>query len=603
MQLKARVRWKNFLLQLPVSMVSSNALCDFRSTSMIEPKYFTLDKLFRDRVFRIPHYQRFYSWGSKQLRELFEDLHALNRKRNSTHHFMATIVCYSTGETKSVKTEQYNLYEVVDGQQRITTLALLFKALEQRLDDEDTKKNLSRVLVKDDNNLLLLQANNTNQHHFNQYLRDGKIPEPKDLRHSSDACLANAIKLIQAFLADWEASEGELLSLTALLKNRIGFVVYDTEDRWAVYSIFESLNSRGLAVDWLDKAKSVIMGIAFEKSQTSTAADALIDELHNLWARIYDFIASVPKDSDDILRIAATLFSTETASKVLSAEDAIEQLRDYCSTAEKTVETSNWLHIVAGKMVELRGNPTVLPIAKIFQARVLAISLMLTDALSDSERKIALEQLERVTFRIYGLSDRDSRYKTTECIKLAMGIRHKNDGSHNFETIMDKLRKLGKDHPIETSVAEYFKQDNYEGHEEECRYILWKYEEYLAEKEKAKINQEIRLKIWSARSASQTIEHILPQAHEKTLGWRTFEPVKAKKNVDKLANLILLPPGLNSEAGRKMFSEKVQVYKRAEGLRSVKDIIKLNVWDSKAFEARQKKLKDFVSEKFSDIVS
>ncbi len=45
---------------------------------MIQPRYETLQSLFSNRVFRIPHYQRFYSWRTKQREDLFNDLRKLN---------------------------------------------------------------------------------------------------------------------------------------------------------------------------------------------------------------------------------------------------------------------------------------------------------------------------------------------------------------------------------------------------------------------------------------------------------------------------------------------------------------------------------------------
>jgi uncharacterized protein with ParB-like and HNH nuclease domain len=60
---------------------------------MIEPKYVTLQELFSNRVFRIPHYQRFYSWRNKQREDLFSDLLKLVPGKSDDHHFMATIVC------------------------------------------------------------------------------------------------------------------------------------------------------------------------------------------------------------------------------------------------------------------------------------------------------------------------------------------------------------------------------------------------------------------------------------------------------------------------------------------------------------------------------
>ncbi len=66
---------------------------------MIEPRYGVLQTLFADRVFRIPHYQRFYSWQTRQREDLFNDLRKLAEGGQDQHHFMATIVCHRTAET------------------------------------------------------------------------------------------------------------------------------------------------------------------------------------------------------------------------------------------------------------------------------------------------------------------------------------------------------------------------------------------------------------------------------------------------------------------------------------------------------------------------
>jgi len=94
---------------------------------MIQPTYGVLQTLFADRVFRIPHYQRFYSWRNRQRQDLFSDLRKLATQAEDQHHFMATLVCYRTPETKSVGANQYRVYDIVDGQQRLTTLIILLK--------------------------------------------------------------------------------------------------------------------------------------------------------------------------------------------------------------------------------------------------------------------------------------------------------------------------------------------------------------------------------------------------------------------------------------------------------------------------------------------
>jgi uncharacterized protein with ParB-like and HNH nuclease domain len=118
---------------------------------MIEPRYGVLQTLFADRVFRIPHYQRFYSWRTRQREDLFSDLIKLADQGEEQHHFMATLVCYRTPETKAVGATQYRVYDIVDGQQRLTTLIILLKCIELAMPaDQEDRKDLAKILVKRD---------------------------------------------------------------------------------------------------------------------------------------------------------------------------------------------------------------------------------------------------------------------------------------------------------------------------------------------------------------------------------------------------------------------------------------------------------------------
>ena len=60
----------------------------------IKPDYFALDTLLQKRLFRIPDFQRVYSWETKQREDLFEDIRKLTNYERDRHHFMSTIVLY-----------------------------------------------------------------------------------------------------------------------------------------------------------------------------------------------------------------------------------------------------------------------------------------------------------------------------------------------------------------------------------------------------------------------------------------------------------------------------------------------------------------------------
>ena len=196
---------------------------------------------------------------------------------------MATIVCLRTKEVKAVGAAEYALYDIVDGQQRLTTLILILKCIELALGHEhQASVDLKRILVKGDDNLILLQTNNTNEHIFSAFLRQGREPTKSDLRTDADKNLAAAIRDCKRFVEQWIEENADGLTLLRLIQNRLGFVIFDTEDSRIVYSIFEVLNSRGLAVDWLDKCKSVLMGRAFDLAKSESAADAAIGALQKL---------------------------------------------------------------------------------------------------------------------------------------------------------------------------------------------------------------------------------------------------------------------------------------------------------------------------------
>src|SRR3989338_3990314 len=92
----------------------------------ITPSTLTIAQLFstKNEQFFIPAYQRRYAWGSKQVIELFEDINLLDDKDT---HLLGTILLLTESHKADV-----NTLELVDGQQRIISLSLLFKAIKDR---------------------------------------------------------------------------------------------------------------------------------------------------------------------------------------------------------------------------------------------------------------------------------------------------------------------------------------------------------------------------------------------------------------------------------------------------------------------------------------
>jgi hypothetical protein len=518
---------------------------------------------------------------------------------------MATVVCHKTPEINSIGTAQYRLYDIVDGQQRLTTLILMLKCIELDLQDgSEDRQELARILVKRDGHLILLQTNNLNQLIFNRFIREGTAPTAKEIQNHSDQNLSAAITDCQRFLAVWKETR-QSLDLMRLILHRLGFVVYDTEDGRVVYTLFEVLNSRGLAVDWLDKTKSVLMGKAYELSASPAAQQAEIESLQSIWGRIYGEIAKQDIPGDEILRITATLFYGPGHGKPRPADESLELLRKECKVPNSPTQISDRLLGVASKLGQLYGNVQLAAVTDILQARLLAVAIMSASAVNEDERNKLLEQWERVSFRIFGLFGRDSRAKVGDYVRIGYRIMTNDIELRTYNQVMAELHNLGSEFLIETAINDGLVGKDFYDSPDACRYLLWNYEEHLAQESGsgATFDEHERAAIWKER-ASDSIEHVFPQTPGP--GWEGKMKLPGQpeqtihNNVGRIGNLILLPTALNSEAKARPFSEKKVLYERHR-LRMIAEVVAKEDWTLEQIEEREKAIAAWAKSRWSDI--
>lgn len=351
-----------------------------------------------------------------------------------------------------------------------------------------------------------------------------------------------------------------------------------------------------------DQCKSLLMGIIFENFKKDVAQE-YINEMHKIWTKIYQTIGFKNIPGHEILRFAASLKQEikESLSRPFSSEDALDWFATFCGNNPITaIDMSEWLLNVTKALHELYSNRRLKAVTTIAQARLLAVSLFLADQLDENERVSLLDQWERVSFRIFGMCRKDSRSKVGDYTRLAVSIiRNQLD----YDEIMQELRDLGKEYPIEDCIKEIAKHNCYNGWEEELRYFLYRYEESNYSK---KINQDVWNIIWNS-TPSTTIEHICPQsAYNNNLrGWKSKlgrSPKVVTENIQRLGNLTLLPPDVNTMAGQKSFKEKVKIYKeKAAGLFIVSEVCKETNWNIHTMEAREKRLLDWARTAWDDI--
>ena len=558
----------------------------------IQPQHVTLTTLFQGRLFRIPEYQRSYSWQPKQRQDLFSDIEHVYERGPDRSHFMATVVGLRR-EGKNIGTTAHRFIDVVDGQQRITTLILLLKAIE--VDVRDTapraSKEIVELLIKDDNaTLLLLQTNHDSSDYFANYLKNGNHPSSSSAKTAADRQLLTAIEDCEKFSRDWLNSGRELEQLVILIKNRLTFIFHEISDESAVYTVFEVLNSRGLDVSWFDRLKSMLMAIVFEHASNKSE---LIKTVHSLWTQIYDRIGLRLNLSTESLRFAATLRAPERQSRVMGEADAALSLRDLSQEgAEQVIETTRWLKAVTEAVDDVVADHRKDAVTEIVHARIIATAIHLRDDLSRTQRQQILDRWEKVTFRIFGMFNKDARWAVGENVRLAWDIAHKKLSAGE---ILDSLAEIGRGFPIDKAVEELRGVDCYNGWRDNLRYFFFKYEEHLSRKAGQNFDNEQWARIWQATSAS-SIEHIRPQ------NWWISRKQEDDVRMHGLGNLTLLSPGSNSRLQDKPAPEKVDDYVNS-GLfiaQEVAKTIRESGWNFTTMKERETHLLEWAKQEWGD---
>lgn len=557
----------------------------------IDPKYVSFGKLINSRLFSIPEYQRAYSWTSRQRNDLFSDIERTFSKGASGNHFMATMVCLRKG-IRAIDVNECHELEVVDGQQRLTTLVILLKAIALHLNAAEPKEAIQRNFInglladQETGELLLLRTNHDDGGYFSNYIRKGELASLEQATSLSDKALIEAFDECGKFVTSWGKTKS-LIELLALILNKLHVLLHEISDEKSVYTVFEVLNSRGLDVSWLDRLKSILMGGAFDLPGNGKAA--LISDLRNYWANIYSIIGLRQGMSPELLRFSAALWSSTPLNRVPSESDAVDLFRASAEAggAKGIRKIAEWLQAVTQACHQILSDRRLAAVSRISQARLLAVAILLNKELSDQQRSDLMIKWEKISFRIYGLMGNDARTAVGEYVRLAW---HIIKSGMNYEQILSGLNAIGKKYPIEDAVACLDASDCYHQWGEELRYFMYRREEFLSKNAGQVFSNEQWNRIWAAETVD-SIEHILPQnADEDGISHR-------------LGNLMLLPPKLNSGLQAAPVKKKLDAYRRTGLLiadEAIKFIGRQGDWTEAKIIRREKALIDWARTEWAD---
>ncbi len=297
-----------------------------------------LESLFKKRIFRIPDYQRGYAWQEEQFRAFWEDL--VNLPEGKSHYtgvltlrkIPDAAVAKDSREFWLVQDHSYELYHIVDGQQRLTTIVVFVQAFAEFFAKlpENAGKPPSEVFVTDSLRLsdlhkrYLFRTNPRGE--FRTYLfgYTDDNPSHEYLRHRIfgesgggtvqetfyTLNLGEAKEYFSKQLENRYASSGAtgLTDLYRKLSKRLMFNEYAIDDDFDVFVAFETMNNRGKKLSDLELLKNRLIYL------TTLFGDALIDDagrkalrddVNAAWKEIYHQLGrnkTAPLNDDDFLR-------------------------------------------------------------------------------------------------------------------------------------------------------------------------------------------------------------------------------------------------------------------------------------------------------------
>lgn len=245
------------------------------------------DILNSNEYYNIPDYQRPYSWNPEQVDILLSDLLEDYQGQNANHYFCGSVVLLKP-------TDQDSRYDIIDGQQRLTTFILLLAVLKYMYADKMSKANQSQIQDSiwgrygEGNRIKLkLMPDKAKYTDFDKTLqslvRDEKntsneiIQDFKTVQKDKYWQSANAIK--EYLLAEDEFKNIDINAFVTYLFEKIDFVVILVDGLDNAMKIFNVLNDRGLALKPSDILKSSLMA-AIESDEQRTL-------FYEAWKRIY----------------------------------------------------------------------------------------------------------------------------------------------------------------------------------------------------------------------------------------------------------------------------------------------------------------------------
>ena len=542
----------------------------------IKAQELELEKIFsNDFCFEIPDFQRPYAWTTEQTAELLDDLiYAIGKGEDVSEaapYFLGSIVIIQNDSSQP-------LAYVVDGQQRITTLTILFCVLRE-LATEDEKRDIHQFIRGTSNKYsrvkgkFRLSVRERDREFFQNNIQEiGGLPKliestPSSLSDSKQRMFENTDYLWKS-LSKLDQKQRD--SLMEFLILQCYLVVVSASDQNSAYRIFSVMNDRGLDLSPTDILKAEIIG-AMDKKIRSEYADVWVDieeelgrdNFRDLFAHIRMIYAK-----EKARRTLNQEFQDHVLSHV-NGKEFVDDILTPFANAYETVsradyESADGAHRVNQYLEHLRwlDNFDWIPPAMAFFNQ----KKNNTDSLVRFVR-----DLERLAYGMFirraNINERINRYA-----KVLHAIE-------NGEELFERATPLQLSSEEKTEILRVLEGPVYTI-PRVPKPLLLRLDSLLADSGAAYEHKII------------TVEHVLPQSPKEDSEWyNSFQDKDRREQwTHRLANLVLLSRYKNSQAQNYDFDRKKAAYFQRGGVATfalTSQVLSENEWTFDVLKRRQ----------------
>ncbi|GAA7917196.1 DUF262 domain-containing protein [Helicobacter pylori] len=289
----------------------------------------TIKEIFQAEGYSIPNYQRDYAWKDKDFWDLWEDLEeAIEYNKKGYGHFIGTMVVAKNEDNKK-------LYDIIDGQQRTTTIFMLLHVLANKQNEKDKQETRKYLYQKGE---LRLEVAPQNQSFFKTLLEAAEKGNISHCEKDADTeGKQNLFEVLKAILdkvskLNKEEANERLEVLLEMVLMRL-----EEPDPGRAIRTFQSVNDRGVPLLLLDKLKSLLIYYSNTFCDGKKGLDQFIND-H--FGEIFKIFAKIKK-SNHISSVGGSKFDEGDIFRYHAGSqrfDGIEFLGHYAASTDKTYE-------------------------------------------------------------------------------------------------------------------------------------------------------------------------------------------------------------------------------------------------------------------------